>query len=256
MEELNILSPGQRLKKMRKMLMLRQDELAGDKFSKNYISMFENNKRNINTINATYLANQINGFAKIKGKDININASYLLKSDVDMAKDKCEKWLQEVESNLNTNDNNCNLNLYKTIHISSKYGLTSYKAKAFYMKGLLSIYNERHQCAMTQLLAALVYFARENDFVYISDIYEKIGIILYNKKEIAQALVYFNLSYEVIKNSKIYDRKKLEELNYYIALCYYDMKHYIIAKKMLGMVETESFKVSELSNRINRALVV
>ncbi|WP_352419748.1 helix-turn-helix transcriptional regulator [Proteiniborus sp.] len=256
MEELNILSPGQRLKKIRKMLKLRQDELAGGKFSKNYISMFENNKRSINAINATYLANQINEFAKAKGKDLNITASYLLKSDVDMAKDKCEKWLQEVEFNLNTNDNSCNLNLFKIIHVSSKYGLNGFKAKALYLKGLLSLYNERHQCAMTQLLGALVYYAQENDFVYVSNIYEKLGIILYNKKQLGQALVYFNLSYEIIKNSKIINRDKLEELNYYIALCYYDLQQYIIAQKMLGMVETKSFKVSELSNRINRALVV
>lgn len=256
MKELIILSPGQRLKEIRKKLKLRQDDLAGEKFSKNYISMFENNKRTINAINASYLAKQINEFAKVKGKDININASYLLKSDVDVAKDKCEAWLQEVESNLNTNDNKCNLNLYKTIHISSKYGLTNYKAKALYLKGLLSLYNERFKCAMTQLLGALVYYARENDFVYVSDIYEKLGIMLYDKKEIGQALVYFNLAYEVIKNSKVSDRNKLEELNYYIASCYYEMENYIIAEKMIGMVETKNLRVSELSNRIHRALVV
>ncbi len=256
MKELNILSPGQRLKEIRKTLKLRQDELAGEKFSKNYISMFENGKRTINAINATYLANQINELAKIKGKDININASYLLKSDMDLARDKCEKWLSEVEANLAASDKNCNNNLFKAIHISSKYELTSYKAKALYLKGLLSLHNERYKCAMTQLLGALVYYARENDFAYVSDIYEKIGIILYNKKEFTQALIYFNLSYEAIRSSKTFDRHRLEGINYYIALCYYNMEQYITAQKILGMIEAENFKTSELANRINRALVV
>ncbi|WIV11604.1 helix-turn-helix transcriptional regulator [Proteiniborus sp. MB09-C3] len=256
MNELDILSPGQRLKEIRKKMKLRQGEIAGEKFSKNYISMFENNKRSINAINATYLSSRINEYAKIKGYDININASYFLKSDVDLARDKCEKWLEETEVNLKTSENECILNLSKTIHISSKYGLNGYRAKALYLKGIISLHNERYQCAMTQLLGALVYYAKENDFVYVSDIYEKIGIILYNKRELRQALVYFNLSYEITRNIKVLDRSKLEELNYYIALCYYEMEQYVMAQKMLGLIETNSNKISELANRINSVLAV
>lgn len=256
MKELNILSPGQRLKEIRKMLKLRQDEIAGEKFSKNYISMFENNKRSINAINATYLANKINEYAKSKGYDINIQPSYLLKSDVDLARDKCERWLEEVESNLEITDNQYMMNLYKTIYIASKFGLTCYKAKGLYLKGVLSLHNGRYQCAMTQLLGALVFYARENDFAYVSDIHEKLGIILYNKKELEQALVYFNLSYEITRNTKVFDRNKLEELSYYIALCYYEMEQYIMARKMIGLIENNSMKISELTKRINRVLAI
>ncbi len=256
MKELSILSPGQRLKEIRKMLKLRQDEIAGEKFSKNYISMFENNKRSINAINATYLANKINEYAKSKGYVLDIQPSYLLKSDVDLAKDKCEKWLEEVETNLEISDAEYMENLYKTIYIATKYGLICYRAKALYLKGVFSLHNERDQCAMTQLLGALVFYARENDFAYVSDIYEKVGIILYNKKELQQALVYFNLSYEITRNTKVFNRHKLEELNYYIALCYYEMEQYLMALKMLGLIETDSNEISELENRINKVLAV
>jgi len=255
-KDLIILSPGQRLKEIRKMMKLRQDEIAGDRFSKNYISMFENNKRSINAINAAYLANRINEYAKAKGFDINITASYLLKSDIDLAKDKCEKWLREVETNLDISDNDYLLNLYKIIYISTKYGLNNYRAKALYLKGLMSFNSERYQCAMTQLLGALVYYARESDFVYVSDIYEKLGIILYNKGELHQALVYFNLAYEIFINTKAYERCNFEELNYYLALCYCDMGQYSMARKMLELIETRSNRIIELYNRINRALVV
>ncbi len=254
MNELNLLSPGQRLKELRRMMKLRQEEIAGDKFSKNYISMFENNKRSINAINATYLANKINEHAKSKGYDIYIQPSYLLKSELDLAKDKCEKWLLEVETNLEISDARYMMNLYKTIYIASKYGLTSHRAKALYLKGVYALNNERYQCAMTQLLGALVYYARENDFSYVSDIYEKIGIILYNNKEPQQALVYFNLSYEISRSNKVYNRQKLEELNYFIALCYYETGQYLMALKMLGLIETDRYEISELANRINKVL--
>ena len=256
MNELNILSPGQRLKELRKMLKLRQEEIAGDKFSKNYISMFENNKRAINAINATYLASKINEYARVKGFDISIQPSYLLKSDIDLAKDKCKKWLEEVETNLKISDAECMMNLYKTIYVASRYGLTGYRAKALYLKGVFSLHNDRYQCSMTQLLGALIYYAGENDFVYVSDIYEKIGVLLYKSKEIQQALVYFNLAYETTRNIKVCDRRKLEELHYYLALCYYENGQYLMALKMLRLIETDSYEISELTNRINKVLAV
>ncbi|MFA5523451.1 MAG: transcriptional regulator [Tissierellales bacterium] len=256
MKELKILSPGKRLKEIRKILKLRQDEIAGDKFSKNYISMFENNKRAINAINATYLSNRINEYAGLKGYDINIDSSYLLKSDIDLAREKCEKWLEEVEFNLEITDYKYVKNLYRTIYLASKFELSNYRAEALYLKGVFSLHNERYQCAMSQLLGALVYYARENDLVYVSDIHEKIGIILYNKKELDQALVYFNLSYEIAINSDAPDKDKLEELKYYIALCYYEMKKYRIAEKMIGLTRNNSMKIFELTKKINKELAI
>lgn len=255
MKELIILSPGQRLKGMRKILKLRQDELAGHRFSKNYISMFENGKRSINPINASYLADQINEFAKAKEIDIRISASYLLKSEEDMAKDKCEKWLKELETNLNMGFKDYNINLYKIIHISSKYGLAKYKANALYLKGLLYLNNNIYECAMTQFLEALVYYGKEKDYEKISDIYKKLGIIAYNTKQIQRAFVYFSLGHKVIRMSNAINLQKVEELNYLIALCYYDMKQYSMAQKILSLCEGGSKTYLELKDKINKALL-
>lgn len=255
MKELNILSPGQRLKEIRKLLRLRQDELAGDRFSKNYISMFENGKRTINAINAAYLASQINEFAKMKGKDINLNASYLLKSERDMAKENCEKWIDELELKPNMSFRDYNINLYKIIHISSKYGLASYKAKALHLKGLLYLESGRYECAMTQFLGALVYYGKENDFMNISEIYKRLGTIAYKNKQLQQAFVYFTLGHTIVKMNNKNDIKKIDEFNYLIALCYYDMGQYPMAEKILELCEVRNNKYLDLNEKINKALL-
>ena len=56
LEKIEILTPGQRLREIRRKLGVRQEDLAGKNLSKNYISMFENDKRRISIINATYLS--------------------------------------------------------------------------------------------------------------------------------------------------------------------------------------------------------
>ena len=256
LDDVIILNPGQRLKEIRKYLRLRQDELAGGKFSKNYISMFENNKRSFNTINARYLADRINELAKQRGKDINIEPTYLLKSNEDIAREKCECWLNEVENNLDLNLDRVYMNLYKAIYVASRYELLGYKAKALYLKGIYLLQRQLYDCAMTQLLDALVYYAKENDFIYVGDVYAKLGMISYNQRNLKQALIYFNLSQSVLERCEDIEDMIIEDIKYYKALCYYEMGQYNTAQNMLGKVTTKNMKLLDLASQINRALAV
>ena len=95
-KELTILEPGQRLKEARKKLGLKQDDLAGENMSKNYISMFENGKRRISIINAAYFADILNNKAEEKGIKLNVTASYFVKNEKDIAREKCIDWIDKI----------------------------------------------------------------------------------------------------------------------------------------------------------------
>ncbi len=256
LEDVKILNPGQRLRQLRKELQVKQEELAGDKFSKNYISMFENNRRDINAINASYLAQKINEIARQKGKDIQIHASYLLKNEKDIAKDKCEEWLYEVESNLEITNYEANVNLHNTILISTDYNLLHFKGRALFLKGITSFNNNRYICAITQFLDSLIYFAKENDYHAMKDVYKNIGITLLKQKQLGQAIIYFNLCDSVIRlnlNENIdYDN----EVTYYKALCYFKLGQYKIAKKIIECSGSNDSKLIELNNEIHRSLAM
>ncbi|KNF08217.1 helix-turn-helix domain-containing protein [Gottschalkia purinilytica] len=256
MEDVNILSPGKRLRQIRKMLKLGQETLAGDKFSKNYISMFENDKRAINAINAGYLANRINTLAKKTGENIEIDSSYLLKSNIDIAKDKCQGWLSEVDNNLSLDIRKIYENLYKVIILSSEYDLIKYRARALYLKGKYSLLNSRYECAITQFLEALIYYGQENDYNGISEIYKSIGKVYYLQKEYKQALIYFNLSDSILEKSKLVDSSKRNEIKYYRALCYHDMDDDAMAKRIIKDVNMENLKVMELAEKVNNIFAI
>jgi len=251
MEDTAILSPGQRLKKIRKQLKLRQEELAGSKFSKNYISMFENSKRNINVINAAYLAEQVNNLAVQKGKEIRITSSYFLKSKEDIAKEKCEHWINQVEVNLNLTLEQVYMNLYKTIHIATKYSLNIFIAKALYLKGIFTLQNENYDCSMTHFLEALTYFALENDFISIGDIYIKLGIILYKQGNYRQAIVYFNLAQYTLHENEYLNDEAIEDINYHKILCYYELGRYGIAQNLLEKADVKDVKLLELKDQLS-----
>lgn len=252
MEDIRILNPGQRLKVLRKELKVKQEELAGERFSKNYISMFENNRRNINAINASYLAKKINEIASHRGKNISVTASYLLKNEEDIAKDKCKKWLFETESNLELSDFDCKLNLYKTILVSSKYNLLHFKGRALFLKGINSFNNQRFICAITQFLDSIIYFAKENDFYAVKEVYKNIGITLFKQESIELAIIYFNLCDSIIKKGILKGLRNDIELIYYKALCHFKLGQKNIANMIIKDGHETNQMLKDLYEEINK----
>jgi transcriptional regulator with XRE-family HTH domain len=175
MEDLKILGPGERLREIRKILKIKQEELAGDTFCKNYISMFENNRRRINPINATYLADKINRIAREKGIDLFVSSAYFLKNEEDIAKEKCIKWLKQVEEKRITDNIEVNKILYKVILLSAKYSLVEFLGDALYLKGINSLENYKYNCALIQLMDAAIYFAKQDRLTDVAKAYESIG---------------------------------------------------------------------------------
>lgn len=254
MKDFKILNPGQRLKEIRRTLKLRQEELAGEKFSKNYISMFENNKRTINAINATYLSDRINELAKEKGINISITSSYFLKNEKDIANDKCVELIKEVEVGTSLTNEDVFVKLYKASTLSESYKLFSTRSKVLYLKGIRLMENKLHYCAITHFLKALSYATEENDFNNIAELYQIIGITLYKQKQLQHALIYFNLCDDIIKRMKISDDTKLEEVKYFKGLCYYEMGEYSLAKKIIGNDSSKNIKLLELASQLDKSI--
>ncbi len=59
--------------------------------------MFENGKRPISIINATYLAETLNNKAKDMDIELNLTASYFVKSEKDLARERCLDWLDNIK---------------------------------------------------------------------------------------------------------------------------------------------------------------
>ncbi|MTI68459.1 MAG: helix-turn-helix transcriptional regulator [Firmicutes bacterium] len=214
-----ILSVGQRIKKIRKGLDIKQEELAGNRFSKNYISMFENDRRNINSINATYLTKRINELAKEKGVDFFITNSYLLKTEKDLARDKCHEWLEEVEVGCDITLEEILKNLYKAAKYSSKYKLFDLYARAQYLKGVNSLERKLYKCASTQFLEALQYFTKLDHNNSMFETYKSLAITLIEQKLYKQGLIYLDMAHGIVLNKPDKQFEKIKDIKYYKSLC-------------------------------------
>ncbi|MEG1254847.1 helix-turn-helix transcriptional regulator [Clostridium sp.] len=75
---MEILSPGQKIRRIRKELKINQKEIAGGDITRELISIIENDRSNLTPTVARIIAYNINGICKERGIDFTLNAEYLL----------------------------------------------------------------------------------------------------------------------------------------------------------------------------------
>ncbi|OOM73139.1 helix-turn-helix transcriptional regulator [Clostridium sp. BL-8] len=94
-----IVAPGEKLKRIRKILHITQEELSKDICSKNNISLIENGKQKISASLANAISKKFNEAAKEKrGIDIKlINADFLMKDENEQANDIFNDVINELK---------------------------------------------------------------------------------------------------------------------------------------------------------------
>lgn len=218
-----ILNQGERIKYIRKELNINQEELGGERFSKNYISMFENNKRQINPVNAAFLAKRINDIAKEKNLDMDITSSYFLKTDIDLAKENCDKMLNEVKSNIGLSDENIYILLKDVVILALEYNLLKQYGNAIFLMGLNSFRKKLYYCSLNQFMEALDTYYKLGNIQAIIDTYKYMGIVAYKNRNIHSALSYFNMAENLLK--KEHDYLLIDEIEYYREKCYKKLRN-------------------------------
>ena len=242
MEKHIILKPGQRLRKIRKELGLKQGDLAGENMSKNYISMFENGKRHISMKNATYFADVLNNKAEEKGINLKVTAAYVVKNEKDIARGKCVNWLENILDKKESNEIEDYRELYKVIYLSEKYELVDLLARALELKGRKLYKKGFYSCAITHFSKSISYYVKVNDDLGIKNSYLAMGKTYFMANNYQMSIIYYNLA-GLIENE--------DDMRYYKALSYYKLGDYEIAKSIVRDIMFKNDRVIELESFIN-----
>lgn len=245
MDDMRILKPGQRLRQIRKRLGLTQGDLSSKHMSKNYISMFENGKRPISIINATYLADILNAKAKERGIILNINSSYFVKNEKDIARELCIDGFNRIKEKNGIDKYEKYWELYKIIYLSKEYDLPDLLAKSLKLKGKL-LYRERlYPCAIAHFSNSLLYYFREEDINGINNCYKAMGKTYFMDKNYTMAITYYNLA-------SLYGQE--DNMLYYKALSYYKLGNYEITKSIIDRIVFKDGRVLKLENSISNII--
>ena len=96
MEHLEILSPGKKIRNIRKKLGIKQYEITGGEITRNLISIIENDKATLTKNVAKIIADNINKACDEKEIDFHISYLYLMESEKDQAIKIVDKYIEKT----------------------------------------------------------------------------------------------------------------------------------------------------------------
>ncbi|PJI08499.1 MULTISPECIES: helix-turn-helix transcriptional regulator [Clostridium] len=101
----NILSSGDKIKKIRTKYGFNQEELAGSSMTRNLISEIEHNKVRLTESTAEAIVQNLNKLAEARKINVNISAEYLLEDEISQANKILKDYISKLKKYVNLNDN-------------------------------------------------------------------------------------------------------------------------------------------------------
>lgn len=93
----NIITPGEKIKELRKRYKIKQHELTGDKITRNMISMIETDKAGLTESTAKILTENIVRICKEKGIEVDISLDYLMESGESQGRKIAKEFIEFLD---------------------------------------------------------------------------------------------------------------------------------------------------------------
>jgi tetratricopeptide (TPR) repeat protein len=227
---LDFLSPGKRIKALRKHLNIKQVELEAIGVSRNYISMVESDKRNLTKGTLEKFLEFIQNKADEIGVKVNLDTSYLLLPEKEEARNYCNI---KLESTLN------HQGLDELIKIGEKYNLIDILLKVYLLKAN-RLYDENlYNTAFIYYYNILDIYINNNDDKNKAPIYLYLSKCKINTLSYEEALSYlFKANFYC---NEFNDKTNLTKCIFNIALTYKKLGEYdnslIYLEKLLTLFD-------------------
>ncbi|WP_017413994.1 helix-turn-helix domain-containing protein [Clostridium tunisiense] len=229
---MEFLTPGQRLKKIRKELNMTQNDFTDDTMTRSYFGMIEVGKRNLNKNTAKLIMEKLRSKAKELNVEININENDLLMSREEEAGIYCKG---KMENNPTEEDVN------SVIEIGSKYGLKEEEANAYKVLGDIKYESYQFLDAFIAYNNSLEIYKEIKNIDKQCYLNNRLGMCKHCELDYVEALLYFGRAQQYAAEIKDIDTEVKCIFN--MALTY---KKFGKVEKALEYIELYIFKIVNL----------
>lgn len=230
----NILSPGDKIKKIRKKYGFNQEELAGTSITRNLISEIEHNKVRLTKSTADAIIKNINKLAKIRKIKLDISKEYLLENELSQASNILNDYIVKLRKCANSNDNDFPKLLKKCEDFLVDWNIKDKKIVVYEIAGDY-FYSKKY------FDKSILYYQKA--FEAYDKVYYDIQLlrILRKMSKIYILLKKFNESIEcyefAMKHFKNIPKNYFEIFTYNSTICYEELGDYDKALKNLDKVD-------------------
>lgn len=207
---MNILSLGEKIKKLRKEKNMTLKELAGDRITAAQISHIERDKSHTSYELLDYLA-----------KRLDVSADYLLETKEMQSKKITENLILQSEICIKGNElEEAEEQITKALEICKEYNLNDSYGKCNFLLANINLKRLEYDKAISSFERALFFFIKNNDKKSIFKCYRDIGVIYIQEKFYKGAISHFNFAEEILIEINEEDLNLYKDLYSNIANCY------------------------------------
>ena len=207
---MEILSLGEKIKKLRKEKNMTLKELAGDRITAAQISHIERDKSHTSYDLLEYLSEKLGVSVEylLENKEIQskkLTDNLILKIEIYITTDK----LYEAEETIN-----------KTLEICKKYDLVENYGRCSFLLANIRLKQDQFDSSVVNFEKALYFFIRKNDTISIFNCYLNIGKVYMKQKLYSVAITHFKFAEEIIGENEFEDFNAYKDLYSNMALCF------------------------------------
>ncbi|MBM7614323.1 helix-turn-helix domain-containing protein [Alkaliphilus hydrothermalis] len=226
-----VLSAGEKIKKLRLELGLKQADLTSEAVSKSLISMIEKGKRSLTLQTAEIIAEVLNRY--YKNMDMEITPEFLMETERDQIKADIAKDLDHLKRAINSRRADevlVNNTFEKVIDLTQKWKFKEEYMELKILRGNFYYDNYQYKEAVEDYLDVMNYSIREQNYGQIARIYNLLGRTYQMQMMMDSAIVHYVKAFDtaMYHSTTNKDRIKTEALLNQI-ICYKNIKRYDLA---------------------------
>lgn len=206
---MDFLTPGQKIRKLRKQFGLRQHDLQDEHMTRNFISMVEKNKRGLSADSASRLAEKFNKIAEENNIQLNIDAKYFLINIQEQAREHCI-YLLESASNI--------VDIEEIITMGKKHSLKEELGKAYLLRGDIKYDKVNYSEAFIDYNESLNIFINLQNTDYQGYLYNRLGMCKLKEFDYVEGILYFTRAERFANLNN--ESELIIDTYYNSALCY------------------------------------
>jgi tetratricopeptide (TPR) repeat protein len=207
---MNFLTTGEKLKRLRTQLNLKQDDLKSENVTRGLISMMETDKRDVTYSTASKLSEKFNERAEELDIIVNVDEAYLMRSPREDAKLYCLRKLQDPRIDKSSIDG--------IFEIVTEYDLVEVKAEAYCKLGEIYFKEKKFEVACDIYKKAREIYIEIKENEKLGHVYWRLGVFNADGLKYESAIEYYQLSQYYCNLCKDFNTRKL--CLYSLAMCY------------------------------------
>ncbi len=252
------LTPGEKIKKLRLDLGLKQDDLTNEEVSKCLISMIERNKRGLTWSVAKIVADSFNQYYKSMNKEI--TPEFLMETEIERVKKEFNEEVQYIQTLLKAGKIDTKLMtpiFDKLLGLVNQWKLRKEKAEVLLLRGEFYYSTYQYNNSIKDLTEALEYYIEEKNYYLVAYIYNYMGGNYQLLMSIDQAINYYTKAYDITLEHNTDNKERIRlQTTKNLVVCFRKMKRYDIAIQYINGFKDAKWKDLILYQRFNSEIML